>query len=373
LSTTLGVRFAVHRASRAVPAWATISATALTVAMLAAALTFTSNLHRVLDDPHRYGWNWDVRIGAPGLPDIGGFVVPALRDDRRVTALSAGTVTQIDAGRARIDVLAVDRIKGEALPTMLAGRAPVRPGEIALGGRSMRVLHAGMGDAVDVRIGTRSARLRVVGQTVLPEFGDAGQLGTGSLMTLRGLDRLLPKAPANVFLVRFGGVGDRAAAGARLARAVEPIPAHFQARPEDLIELSHGGGLLVALLVLLSVLGFTVLLHALITSVRARARDFGVLRALGFSRAQLRSTVAWQVVSLIAGSLVIGLPLGFLLGRFAWLTFASQLGVAADAALLPGLSFVTVAVGAVGLALLAAVVPAAMAAQTRAARVLRSE
>lgn len=373
LSTTLGVRFAIQRTSRAIPAWATISATALTVAMLAGALTFTSNLHRVLDDPHRYGWNWDVKIGAPGLPDYSGFVLPTLRHDPAVSALSVGTVTQIDAGRTRIDVLGVDRVKGHALPTMLAGRAPTRPGEIALGGRTMRVLDVGIGGLVDARIGTRSARLRVVGQTVLPEFGDAGQLGTGSMMTLRGLDRLLPNAPANVFLVRFGRGPDRKAAGARLARAVEPIPAHFQARPEDLIELSRGGGLLVALLILLSILGFAVLLHALITSVRARERDFGVLRALGFVRRQMRSTVAWQVVTLVVGSLALGLPLGSLLGRFAWLAFARQLGVASDAMFLPGLAFVIVAAGALALALLAAVVPAAIAARTRASRVLHSE
>lgn len=373
LTTTLGVRFAIQRATRAIPAWATIATTALTVAMLTGALTFTSNLHRVLDDPHRYGWNWDVKIGAPGLPDYSGFVVPTLRDDPDVAALSVGTVTQIDAGRARIDVLAVNRIKGDALPTMLAGRAPTRPGEIALGGRSMSVLHVGIGGTIDARIGTRSERLRVVGQTVLPEFGDAGQLGTGSLMTLSGLDRLLPKPPANVLLVQFGRVPDRAAAGARLARAVEPIPAHFQARPEDLIELSRGGGLLVALLVLLGILGFTVLLHALITSVRARERDFGVLRALGFVPRQMRSTVAWQVVTLTVGSLVIGLPLGSLLGRFVWLAFARQLGVASDAIFLPPYAFAIVAAAALALALVAAVVPAAIVARTRTSRVLHSE
>jgi hypothetical protein len=373
LPATLGVRFALRRASGAIPAFATIAATALTVAMLAGALTFTANLQRVLDDPHRYGWNWDVKVGAPGLPDYSGFVLPTLRADPNVAALSVGTVTQIDVGRARIDVFALDRVKGHALPTMLDGRAPTRPGEIALGGRSMRVLDVDIGESVDARIGTRSARLRVVGQTVLPEFGDAGQLGTGSFMTLRGLDRLLPNAPANVFLVEFGRVADRVAAGERLGRAVEPIPSRFDARPEDLIELSRGGGLLVALLLLLSVLGFSVLLHALITSVRARARDFGVLRALGFAPRQTRATVAWQVVALIVASLAIGLPLGSLLGRFAWLTFAHELGVASDAIFLPALSFVIVAAGALTLALLTAVVPATIAARTRASSVLHSE
>src|SRR5436189_148019 len=155
-------------------------ATGLTFTLLAGVFTFTANLHRVLDEPHRYGWNWDVKVGAPGLPDFGTFVLPTLRRDPQVTALSAGTVTQIDMGKERIDVFAVERVLGDALPTMLSGYVPDLPGEIALGGRSMRGLGAHLGDFVTARIGSRTARLRVVGQTVLPEFGDAGQLGTGS-------------------------------------------------------------------------------------------------------------------------------------------------------------------------------------------------
>ena len=99
LPTTLGVQFAVQRARRAVPAWATMVAVGLAVSVLAGALTFTANLQRLLNDPHRYGWNWDVKIGAPGLPDFHAFLLPTLTNDPRVSALSSGTVTQVDVGR----------------------------------------------------------------------------------------------------------------------------------------------------------------------------------------------------------------------------------------------------------------------------------
>jgi putative ABC transport system permease protein len=307
------------------------------------------------------------------LPDYASFVLPTLRRDRQVTALSAGTDTQMVVGDARIDVVALDRIRGDAIPTVLAGRAPARPGEIAIGGRSLREIGASVGGLVTARIGTRSTRLRIVGQTVMPEFGDAGQLGTGSLMTVEGLARLLPKAPMNSFLVRFGAARGGRAEGARLARAVSPIPSRFQARPQDLIELSHGGGLLVALVVLLSALAFAVLLHALITSVRAREHDFGVLRALGFARGQMRATVMWQVLTLVAVSFVIGMPLGSLLGRRAWLLFAHQLGVASDAVYLSASFVAVVGAGALVLALLAAIVPAGIAARTHPTKVLHGE
>jgi ABC-type lipoprotein release transport system permease subunit len=85
------------------------------------------------------------------------------------------------------------------------------------------------------------------------------------------------------------------------------------------------------------------------------------------------ATVAWQVVTLVAGALVIGLPLGSLVGRSAWLAFARQLGVASDVTLLPVPTVVAVGAGALGVALVAAVVPATIAARMRSTRVLHSE
>jgi putative ABC transport system permease protein len=256
---------------------------------------------------------------------------------------------------------------------MLAGRAPRRAGEIALGARSMAKLHTGLGGHVDARIGTRSARLRVVGRTVLPEFGDAGQLGTGSLMTLHGLDRLLPRAPRNVFLVRFRPGTDVGVERVRMARAIEPVPARFQARPEDLIELSRGGGLLVTLVVLMAILGFVTLLHALVTSVRGRLRSFAVLRVLGFTRAQTRAVVHWQVLTLVAAALAIGLPVGSLAGRATWTAFADQLGVASDPTIPSVGLLLVIAVGALVVALAAALLPAGLAGRARAVGVLPTD
>ena len=372
LTMTLGARFALHPAKRAVPAWATMLATGLTIALLVGTLTFTASLHRLLNDPPRYGWNWDVKIGAPGLPDFSSFLLPQLLREPAMTDVSYGTVTQVDVGKSRFDVLGLDRAKGDAVPTILDGRAPTRPNEIALGAKTMQVLGVHLGDTIDARIGSRVRTLRVVGQPVLPEFGDAGQLGTGSLMTLTGMKTLLPDAPANSFIVRLGGSADP-----------RPTPPCWPVRSRR----SRSGSRRVRRI------SWSSRGAAGCSRVSSRCSPYWVSRCsptrwsrwcapaaaisrccarLGFSRGQIRATVIWQVLTLVIGSLVLGLFVGVILGRFAWLTFAHQLGVAPDSVGAP-MALAVVAAGAIGIALIAAALPAFYAARSRPADALHAE
>ncbi len=337
--------------------------------MLTGAITFTANLHRELTEPHRYGWNWDLKIGAPALPDIGGIVVPLLEKDPAVTGLSAGTVTQVDVSGARVDVLGLDPVTGTAVPTLVAGRAPRHTDEIVLGARTMRALGVQIGDYVRVRIGTNAATTRVVGRAVFHEFGDAGQLGTGSWMTLAGLKQVLPDVPRNTYFIQLGGGRGPIAERELIARAFDPIPARFDARPEDLDSLARGDGLIVTLGVMLAILVFVVLTHALVTSGRYHARDYAVWRTLGMLRRNVRLTVVVQMIALVVASLAIGVPLGVFGGHVAWIEFARQLGIASDAVRSPvAVGLVLVATPIVGV--LAAILPGYLAGRHRPAEVL---
>ena len=132
---------------------------AASVAILVGAFTFTGNLDRQLGTPHRYGLNWDQKVGAPGLPDVSSVLLPALRDDPDISALSVGTVTSVHVDGARVDVVAVDRVTGDAIPTIVDGRAPQQPDEIALGARTRRRIGVAIGDLVDVTIGGAHRKL----------------------------------------------------------------------------------------------------------------------------------------------------------------------------------------------------------------------
>ena len=256
-------------------------------------------------------------------------------------------------------------------PTLGAGRAPETADEIVLGARTCRRLGVGIGDTVRVEIGKTEHDFRVVGQGVFPEFGDAGQLGTGAYMTFDGVHRLLPTALRNTYLVRYA---DRSAVGRErrlVASAVVPYPTRQDARPQDLVDLARGDGLLGFLSVALALLALAVLVHALVSATRDARRDFAVLRALGLLRPQVWWTVGWQVASIVGCALLIGVPLGLAVGQLAWERFATSLGIASDAVVPVG-SLALAVSGAVVIAALAAFAPALLAARSRPAVVLRS-
>ena len=112
-------------------------------------------------------------------------------------------------------------------------------------------------------------------------------------------------------------------------------------------------------------------LHALVTTARVRRHDLAVLRTLGFQRRQLGRTLAWQATAIGAAGLVVGVPLGVVVGRLVWQAVAGGIGVV-ETPVVP-LVAIAVVVAAVLLVLnLAAVLPGRSARRVSPAVVLRS-
>ncbi len=110
----------------------------------------------------------------------------------------------------------------------------------------------------------------------------------------------------------------------------------------------------------------------LVASVRQRRRDLALLKTIGFVRRQLAAAVAWQATVAAAVGIVIGIPLGLVVGRWLWDLFAQQISaVPYPTVSVPSVALV--AVGTVVLANLVAAVPARTAARTPTALLLRAE
>ena len=374
-TAVVGVRFALEpgRGATAVPVRTTMLGVALVVALLTATWSFAASLHRLLDTPVLYGWNWDIKSGTPGLPGVIDTTLrAALLDDHAVAALAVGTVSQVELDRHRLDIMALEQARGEVVPTVVSGRPPDRPDEVLLGARTLHKLNKRVGDTVTARLGRRTARLRVVGRGVFPDFGDAGQLGDGGLMTFAGLTDLLPKAERNVFLARFRPDVDATATYRRVRAALAPVPTQPARRPGDLTSIARVDSLPGVLAGVLALLAAVTLAHTLVSSVRRRRRDLAVLKTLGFVRRQVSFAVVWQATTLSGIALLIGVPLGGALGRWVWTLFTTQLGVSADAVTPPLPILLTIPATLLAANAIAAV-PAWVAGRSPSALILRTE
>jgi ABC-type lipoprotein release transport system permease subunit len=274
------------------------------------------------------------------------------------------------------------------IPSVIHGRAPVAADEILLGPDTARIVGVEIGDRVDAFGQTgeygeeatfvdTKVPMHVVGTGVIPLAGGEQRLGRGAVVTLDGLRALNPVADVEIVWLRFAPGANGQAVVAALARALHVPDAgpgqvfgFGSADAGQLLDLRQVDSTPRLLGVLMGVMVLAVLAHVLVTSVRAHRRELAILKTLGLSRAQVVRTVAWQATTLSAVGLVVGLPLGVVAGRAAWLFFADRLGVVPEAVVTPGLLLLIP--GLFVLAVVVAAAPGWVAARTRPAEALRS-
>jgi ABC-type antimicrobial peptide transport system permease subunit len=124
--------------------------------------------------------------------------------------------------------------------------------------------------------------------------------------------------------------------------------------------------------VLLAIFGAATLVHLLVVSVGRRRHEVGLLKAIGFVNRQVAAAVFWQATTVALVGIVIGTPVGIVIGRAVWDAFAVNLGVVPFPVLNTGLLaelLVCVLAGTVLLAL----GPAIFAARSRPGQLLRAE
>ena len=108
------------------------------------------------------------------------------------------------------------------------------------------------------------------------------------------------------------------------------------------------------------------------TTASRRRAEVAVLKTLGFERRQVRAMLAWQATALAAIGLVVGIPLGLLVGNAVWNRVAESLGIAPVIAL-PALALVALVPVAIAVFNAVAFWPARSAARTWPTRALAAE
>ena len=219
-----------------------------------------------------------------------------------------------------------------------------------------------------------SVSYRVVGQALFADLGDGTPLAGGALFTPAGLARIFDgnNESGRHLVADFAAGADHAAVLQTVAHNPALSAPATVAVPLEINRINRVDWLPVTLAILVGGLALLAVVHALVSAVRRRRRDFALLKTLGFTRRQVDATVAWQATTLGLVGVVIGVPLGVLLGRALWTSVATSLGVAATP-VVPIVALAALVVGALALVNLAAVLPAWRAARTHPAVALRSE
>ncbi len=123
-------------------------------------------------------------------------------------------------------------------------------------------------------------------------------------------------------------------------------------QPAEVESAASAGRVQSALVAAVAVVAVLSLFLTLVAVVRRRRRDLSILSALGFTPHQLRVTFLLQGLLFGLAGVVLGTPLGIVLGRVLWVAFAGTLGVVTDPSMswpvIGAVAAVVVAIGVVG-------------------------
>jgi hypothetical protein len=374
-AATTGLRMATEpgAGNSAVPLRSAAFGAAFGVLGLSALMVFAASLGHLSSTPRLYGWTFDftsetTNIQRCDATDLGISGVPG------VSSLAVGCYENMQlAGRPVIGWGLVP-IKGALGPAIVSGRAPQTPNEVALGAATMHALGKRIGDTLQTA-GPKDQPVieRIVGQAVFPQLADAQPVADGACFTSAGWyaagatdDQL-----SRFFVGTYAPHTDHDAIARQINARNGTNPVGNPRLPTEIDRLREINWFPTATAALLALLALIAVAHAVATSTRRRRRDFAVLKTIGFGRPQLRHAVEWQATALAIGGLLVGIPLGVLVGDAIWRAVAHSLGVPVTVTLPIGL--VVLAPAAIAAVNLIAYIPAQAAARRRPAIALHTE
>ncbi len=318
------------------------------------ALTIDSGIQNALANPRLAGVTW------------AGAITP-LAQDLTSTSVSQGllhTVQRAAPGAStavvRRDLVEVD---GVGVPTYsvtdvsygagpisfvpVSGRVPAQADEAAIGPSTAKLLGVHVGDW---RI-AHGARVRIVGEALFPTDVHS-EFDEGLWLVPKEFNLVVPPNSAASFdeevALRFPAAGGQEASALRAAAAYgagrtpppSPLdhvltalggpnsPLGQNAQPANIpLELTNLGDIAelpTLLSIFLALLALAALSLVLVISSRTRRHECAVLRAIGLGPRASRSIVYWQASAIAVVGLVVGLPLGTVVGRWVWREVAAR-------------------------------------------------
>ncbi len=391
-SVAIGVRHALERGRGAasLPVGTALLGSALAVMALCATVVFANSLTHLTATPALYGSNYQLSFsnsnGGPGNPTSW---VASLQRDHSISAIMLAATDEVSINGHDVLAIAGKAVRGPILLSKVDGRLPTGEDDMSIGVTTLHQIGAHVGSVLGVTVqlptgGSRTVPFRVVGTASFPSDAGGGGLGTGSAFTMAGyLNAVCPPgreqsrcrqafASSQNFVV-LARVTSGPKGQAAIARYVAQDSATRPTIPTSLVNFGEAVNFPLILGCVLAVFGVATLLHLLVVSVVRRRREMGLLKALGFVSVQVGATVLWQATTVALVGIVVGVPLGIVVGRVVWNAFATNLG-AVPVATVPGLTIAALAIGVLVVANALAVLPAVISARRRSVgQLLRTE
>jgi putative ABC transport system permease protein len=246
---------------------------------------------------------------ADDAPDVAGLVERVSELDGVDSAYAESTIeVKTDAG-VRLDTSVLS--DGAALrydPTV-EGRLPVHDNEIAVGVTFAHDYDVGVGDTVSITFAGETRELLVSGIVQ-----GTRQLGLLGFLSESGLQSFAPDA-------RLATIAINAVDGTDMTELIAQLRAEFGSSFAEVTDLATVVGaqldMYVALVLAFSqavlVIAAVVIVLVLWLMISTLLRDFGLMRAVGYTWPQLAGQVALSYAPLLAVSVAVGAVLGALL------------------------------------------------------------
>lgn len=193
--------------------------------------------------------------------------------------------------------------------TVYEGKYPQFDNEISISWSVAKLLDKGIGDTVTVAVGDHSSVYLVTGFSQSINF-----MGKTVGLTLPGIERLIPNYKATTINIYVKDVKNE--------DIIQILKAKYGDSLVDVIDVdetlkSQTGMYISAVFILMLVILITTMLVVILilylvikTIIVKRKKEFGILKAIGYTTLQLMNQIAWSFVPIV----VIGVILGGVLG-----------------------------------------------------------
>ena len=336
LGTTMA--FETGRGPRRVPVLPALLAAVVAVMGVVASLTIDRGITYALHHPELAGVTWDASVTPALNAQTGRNISPELaRHVTEATGIRAAAVVDrdvVNVGNVGAPVFSVRPIAGAAATaitfTLTSGRAPRGRGEAAIGPATAKDLHVGIGDTVSV--GSSHDRVKIVGEALFPSDVHS-EFDEGLWLAPAQFDAVVPAigpsgslSDGRIVAVRFEpgvssqkGMGSLQSELGPLATDIEPPDT-----PVELANLQNVRTLPEVLAVFLGLIAIAALGSVLMSCARRRGHEFAVLRTVGMTRGNIRTILNSQGTAIGLFGLVVGIPLGLVVGRLGWRAIAAR-------------------------------------------------